>query len=573
MAELSSELAGQIHDLLSFVYGADAAPHILDRLRDLIARYPAADSVSGERLTERDVLLITYGDTVRSADGQHLKALHAFIADHLQPVLSAVHILPFYPYTSDDGFSVVDYKAVDPTLGTWDDIDAISHDVKIMFDAVINHISASSAWVKGFVAGDPTYKDYFIVTDPSADLSSVTRPRALPLLTPFDTSDGTKYLWTTFSADQIDVNYANPDVLLAVLNVLLFYVSHHAALIRLDAIGYLWKEISTSSIHLPQTHAVVQLMRAVLNAVAPATIIVTETNVPHKDNISYFGDGHNEAQMVYQFPLPPLTLHALLTGDATYLSRWAATLAPPSDSTTFFNFLASHDGIGVVPALGIIGADGVRLLADTTLAHGGQVSYKNNNDGSQSPYELNITYFDALSDPHSDEPDTRKIARFVAAQAIMMSLQGVPGIYFLSMIGGHNWQEGYAETGRARTLNRQKFEAAALETDLADPNSHAAHVFARLTALLALRRDQAAFHPNAAQSILSLQPAVFGLLRTARDSSSRIMVLVNVSDAPQAVTLPPDAVQWHDLIGGQSFGGGGTISLNPHQVAWLRASA
>src|SRR5690606_35016656 len=108
------------------------------------------------------------------------------------------------------------------------------------------------------------------------------------------------------SADQVDLNFKNPAVLLATTRALLFYVEHGAKFIRLDAIAYLWKEIGTPCIHLPQTHQVIQLMRAVLDEVAPDVRLITETNVPHPDNISYFGAGTNEAQLVYNFALPPL---------------------------------------------------------------------------------------------------------------------------------------------------------------------------------------------------------------------------------------------------------------------------
>ena len=127
------------------------------------------------------------------------------------------------------------------------------------------------------------------------------------------------------------MNFKNPDVLLALLDALLFYVARGARFIRLDAIAYLWKRIGTSCIHLPQTHAVIQFWRAVLDEVAPHVLLITETNVPHADNVSYFGDGTNEAQLVYNFALPPLVLHALLRGDATHLTRWAQSLTLPSD--------------------------------------------------------------------------------------------------------------------------------------------------------------------------------------------------------------------------------------------------
>ncbi|HMD81668.1 MAG TPA: alpha-amylase family glycosyl hydrolase, partial [Anaerolineales bacterium] len=337
-------------------------------------------------------------------------------------VVKGIHILPFYPWTSDDGFSVVDYRKVDPALGDWKHISAMQSHFRLMFDGVINHISSQSEWFKAFLNDDPRYRDYFVVIEGSPDPSQVVRPRALPLLTSFSTPSGEKRVWTTFSDDQIDLNFQNPEVLLEILDILLMYVERGAAFIRLDAIAYLWKELGTSCIHLPQTHRVIQFLRAALDEVAPHVQMITETNVPHTDNISYFGDGSNEAQLVYNFALPPLTLHSFHTGDAQVLSSWAKTLTLPSNKTTFFNFLASHDGIGLNPARGILSTADIDVLVEKTLEHGGLVSYKHNSDGSQSPYEMNISYFDALSNPHGNESLGLQIDRFIAAQAIMLSL-------------------------------------------------------------------------------------------------------------------------------------------------------
>ncbi len=411
-------------------------------------------------------ILITYGDQLHDADQPPLRTLAEFCDTHLRGVVDGIHLLPFYPYSSDDGFSVIDYKQVNPALGTWDDVARVGQHFHLMFDGVINHISAQSEWFKAFLRDDPKYRDYFIVVEGDPDLSQVVRPRALPLLTEFTTPSGVKKVWTTFSADQIDLNYANPDVLLDIIDVLLFYVAHGAELIRLDAIAYLWKEIGTSCLHLPQTHRVIQLLRAILDEVAPHVALITETNVPHQDNLSYFGDGHNEAQLVYNFALPPLTLHTFHTGDASALTQWAASLTLPSDETTFFNFLASHDGIGLNPARGILRDDEITALVDRVVAHGGRVSYKSNPDGSTTPYELNINYFDALSDPNSSEPLALQIDRFVAAHAIMLALSGVPGIYFHSLFGSRGWPEGVTITGQNRTINRQKFDRAEVEREL-----------------------------------------------------------------------------------------------------------
>ncbi|MBC8163633.1 MAG: sugar phosphorylase [Roseiflexaceae bacterium] len=530
-----------IHGHLAFLYGTARADALAVQLQARLAAFRAAHPELGrvgsqqQRLSEDDVILITYGDQVQEPGVAPLRTLGEVMATTLGDVVSGVHLLPFYPYTSDDGFSVVDYRAVDPALGVWADLAPLRARYKLMYDAVVNHISASSAWFKAYLLGDPAVRDYFIALDPHTDVSQVTRPRTHPLLSKFDTADGEKWLWTTFSVDQIDLNVAHPEVLLELIDVLLLYVAEGASLLRLDAIGYLWKELGTRCIHLPQTHRAVQLFRSVLDEVAPNVLLVTETNVPHADNISYFGDGTNEAQMVYQFPLSPLVLNALHTGSGRHLSEWAGTLAPPSAQTTFFNFLASHDGIGVVPATGILSPQEVGALAEQVLAHGGRVSYKNNPDGSQSPYELNITLFDALSDPHA--ADEFAVDRFICAHAIMLALQGVPGIYIHSLVGSHNNLVGLAATGRARTINREKWQRAELEARLADPGTHERQVFAAMSALIRARRAAAALHPSGAQQVLDLGEAFFALLRTAPGGGERMVCVHNLSSDDQPV--PP----------------------------------
>lgn len=283
-----------------------------------------------------------------------MQALKTFLDREMEETISGVHLLPMFPYTSDDGFSVQDFREIDPELGTWKDIEALGENYDLMFDAVINHVSKSSVYFQEFLKGNEKYRNFFIVADPDEDYSSVTRPRALPLLTAFETADGEKYVWTTFSEDQIDLNYKEPAVLLEILDILLFYASKGARFLRFDAIGFAWKEKGTTCMHLPQTHELIKLMREVLEECAKGCTIITETNVPHKENISYFGDGTDEAGLVYQFPLPPLTLYSYIVGNAEKLTEWAASLEPTNPQTTYFNFLASHDGIGMRPVEDIL---------------------------------------------------------------------------------------------------------------------------------------------------------------------------------------------------------------------------
>ncbi len=538
---------------LTFLYGKDEAPQLYERARQLMDDRRMRITTRDGELTERDSILITYGDQIQSPDQNPLQTLGMFCEKYLANIVNGIHILPFYPWTSDDGFSVVDYRKVDSSLGDWEDISAMQDHFRLMFDGVINHISAQSDWFQGFLHNDPRYQNYFITIEGSPDLSQVIRPRALPLLTTFTTASCEKKVWTTFSADQIDLNFKNSDVLLEILDILLMYVERGATFIRLDAIAYLWKEVGTTCIHLPQTHHVIQFLRAALDEVAPHVHLITETNVPHADNISYFGDGTNEAQLVYNFALPPLTLHAFHAGDARVLSNWAKTLTLPSSKTTFFNFLASHDGIGLNPARGILSNEEIDSLVNKTLEHGGLISYKQNADGTQSPYEMNINYFDALSNPNGNEPLDLQVNRFLAAQAIMLSLLGLPGIYFHSLFGSRGWVEGVKQTGRNRTINREKCEFEKLQNELADENSLRAQVFTRYRQLLLTRSNSPAFHPHGTQKIINLHPSVFAVERISPDGTSRMLCLHNVSakkiniKTEHATTLLPYQILWMRL--------------------------
>lgn len=576
-------LGNRIREHIVFLYGEKKFEAIWNRLNEIILNFrknnPGLDQQSrqGSRLSERDSILITYGDQVREPGKPPLQSLAEFLHGTIQGVISSVHILPFFPYSSDDGFSIIDYRSVNPDFGNWDDVARLNRNFRLMFDAVINHISVESRWFQGFLGGDPKYTDYFISVDPHTDLSQVVRPRALPLLTEFETSSGSKWVWTTFSKDQVDLNYQDPDVLLEIVETLLFYVAHGAEFIRLDAIAYLWKEIGTTCIHLPQTHRVIQLFRDILNLVAPYVMLITETNVPHQDNISYFGDGENEAQLVYNFALPPLVMHTLHTGDAATLSEWAASLKPPSDQTTFFNFLASHDGVGINPARGILTEDEIQALIQRVRVHGGLVSNKQNPDGTQSPYELNINYFDALSDPHGNDSLQIQIDRFVCAHAIMLSLVGVPGIYFHSMFGSRGWPKGVDKTGRNRTINRQKLIREDLERDLAGQDPIRQGVFQRMAQLLKARAAHPAFDPHGKQRVVEFNQSIFAVLRTSPLNGEQVLCLHNAADHEQQVTIDFASYKASAAVDALSHKmmntAGSVFILRPYQVLWLNLIA
>lgn len=549
---------------LQFLYGEQAAT-IYTKLQSILTNFQTNTKTSkkvssDDVLTQRDVVLITYGDQISTEGEVPLETLHEFANKHLKKAVTAVHLLPFYPYTSDDGFSVVDYWVVDKNLGDWTNVQAMSREYRLMFDAVVNHVSANSEWFQGFLRDEAPYKDYFIIERPDTDLSGVVRPRTSPLLTKFETPSGTKYVWTTFSADQIDINYENPEVLLEIIKTLLLYVEKGAEIIRLDAVTYLWKEVGTTCVHHPKTHRVMQLFRSIMEEVAPQVVLLTETNVPHEENISYFGDGHNEARMVYNFALPPLTLYTFLKQDATHLQNWAASLTSPSDETCFFNFLASHDGIGVRPVESILGGAGIDFLVQSVREHNGLISYKNNSDGSQSPYEMNIVYFDALNNPNGNEAIELQVKRFLAAHSIMFSLAGVLGIYVHSLLGSRSHFDGVRQTGHNRSINREKFRLEQLESELANANGLRRQVLDGLTTFLQARQREKAFHPQASQKVLETQKEIFALKR-----GDDVYCLHNVSTSVQEVTL---SVATTDLLTGIKEGE--RVRLEPLQTKWLK---
>ncbi len=556
-----------IKALLKCLYGVHAEK-AFGRILALIEGVELKPQQREDYFSQEDVVLITYGDTLQQRDEFALKTFRRFAGHYFKDVFSHIHFLPFFPYSSDDGFSVKDFYAVNPELGDWDMIREIGHDFKLMFDMVLNHISAQSDWFKFYLAGQEGFADLAIEVDPNTDLSKVTRPRSLPLLTAFKKSPGkTAHVWTTFSADQIDLNYKSLNVLEKMVEVLMRYINQGATILRLDAIAYLWKEVGTSCIHLKEVHVMVKLFRALLDVIAPHVILLTETNVPHSENMAYFGNGRDEAQMVYNFTLPPLLLYTFIKEDTTVLNQWAKGLRIESDQNTFFNFTASHDGIGVRPLEGILPQGEIDRLIESVRHNGGEVSFKRNIDGSQSPYELNITYVDALGKYHRGS-DPLHAQRFLASQTIQYALPGVPATYIHSLLGSRNWTDGVRMTGRARSINRQKLDADEVKSQLGRGKSFQASIFYAYVRMIKTRRRQPAFHPNATVEILDLDPRVFALERYCEEQ--KIYAVTNVSSEAVSFFLPdelPDRINV-DLLTDSPVKGR-QVALGPYQSIWL----
>ncbi len=585
----------KIENLLKFVYGEETFNQISSGFETLLEKEglnlkAPSNSISKELpVDETDAIVITYGDQFHEKPLSPLKVLKKFMDKHLSGSVSGVHILPFSPYSSDDGFSVIDYRKVDPDLGSWEDIEKIASSYRLMADLVLNHCSVRSEWFKKYLEWDEKYRDYFISVEKGTDLSSVFRPRALPLLTPFNTADGEKLVWTTFSADQVDLNYANPEVLMEMISILFFYIQRGIQIIRLDAVAFLWKETGHTCLHHEKTHAVVKIFREIVRNYAPWVVIITETNVPHKENLSYFGDGTDEAQLVYQFALPPLTLDAYIREDASHLRDWAAeSLDKPSKSVSFFNFHASHDGIGVLPAKGILSDSEIENLLETVKSRGGFISYKATKEGD-IPYEMNVNYFSAIS---GDEPDIETaVAKFLSSQSIILAMTGMPGIYIHSLLGSLNYREGVALTGMNRSINREKLDYSRIEKELSDPESARSMVLEGYKRMLNARKIEKAFSPGGKQIVLESSGPVLAVLRVSPEGEEKVLCLNNISsrivksfpgwdffdnhtdfkfyDIIKKKTSKSVLIADDDRHSGKS-GGAPMLTLQPWEVVWLK---
>ncbi|APD86450.1 alpha-amylase [Alteromonas sp. Mex14] len=521
---------------------------------------------------EDDIVMITYGDSVIDENERPLVTLNKFLHRYCKNTVNNVHILPFFPYSSDDGFSVIDYSTVNEALGTWDDIEAIAEDYGLMTDLVINHCSARSAWFDNFIKGQGPGSDFFFTADPADDLSMVTRPRVSPLLRETETAEGTKHVWCTFSHDQVDFDFRNPKVLLAFIDIIKLYIDKGAKIFRLDAVAFLWKIVGTSCINLFQTHEVIRLIRTLIEHVDPSIIIITETNIPNRENLTYFGNA-NEAHAIYNFSLPPLLVNTLVSGDCTYLKNWMMSMPPAQNGTAYFNFIASHDGIGLRPAEGLLSDEEISDLVHAMQHFGGKVSWRASEHGQQKPYEINITLFDALQGTIKG-PDKYQVDRFICAHAIMLGMEGIPGIYIHSLLGTSNDYEKVANTGQNRSINRKRWHFDELEALLDSPFSQHHKVLTRISQLIRIRKAQPAFHPNATQFTLQLGNQIFGYWRQSLDRKQSIFCISNISDEEQTILLSDINLigtdNWIDLITRDEIAlSSGFLQMKPYQVLWI----
>ena len=523
---------------------------------------------------QTDSLVIAYGDSVLTEDEKPLKTLNRFLDKYLRSSISGVHILPFYPFTSDDGFSVLDYSSVNDALGDWSHINTIASNYSLMADLVVNHCSARSPWFENFKQGRDPGHNFFYTASPEDDLSAVVRPRTNDLLRAVETSTGIQYVWCTFSHDQVDLNFRNPEVLKQFVSIIKQYLDNGVRIFRLDAIAFLWKELGTNCLNLPQTHEMVRLFRTLIEQAQHDAIIITETNIPNRENLSYFGNA-DEAHSVYNFSLPPLLVNSLVTGNCVYLKQWMMSMPPARNGTTYFNFVASHDGIGLRPAEGLLSDSEINILVTTMQGFGGHVSWRALDDGGSKPYEINISLFDALQGTVQGADDLG-LQRFICAHAVMLALEGIPALYIHSLVGTRNDHQRVENSGHNRAINRHQWDYQKLETELADQGSSHHQVYNQLKQLLKIRRRQSAFHPNATQFTLHLGDQLFGFWRQSLDRQQSIFCISNISNQVQHLSLTDinliDNEQWQDLISRQPCRPNLQLPMQPYQTVWITNS-
>jgi sucrose phosphorylase len=563
--------------LLCRIYGDDKGAEAYPELMDILRNYGESAAKTPEKpISGGDALLISYGNMLSPPGGSAagspagesseagreetgLARLGRFLEKWNGGAFSFLHILPFHPYSSDDGFSVIDYRRVDGRFGSWNDIEALGRRFKLVFDFVINHGSVESSWFKEFLAGDR--EGWYLTRPENYDSARVVRPRTSPLLTPFTGKGGrTVHVWTTFSADQADYDFSNPRVLLEFTRILLEYARRGGRIVRLDAVAYLWKEDGTPCLHHPKTHGVVKLFRAIIDTLGLDLLILTETNVPHEQNISYFGGG-DEAHMVYNFALPPLVLHAAVSGDAEPLRGWARDLPPCGNGRYFLNFLASHDGVGLTPAQGLVDDAAFAATLEEARNRGGLISYKTGPRGPV-PYELNCSYADMVAPPSLGPAELRARA-FLAAQGALLSLPGLPAVYFHSWIGSEAWKEGPERLGYNRAINREKPPVDRVEEELNDPGSFRSRVYWGFSRFLKFRKDAEAFDPHIPHRILDASGSIFAVLRGPDSAGGFVLCIQNLGNGegvlrvPSGPSLPsveaalaPWETRWLELRGG-----------------------
>ncbi len=416
------------------------------------------------------VQLITYVDRLT---GGGLRELTALLSGPLKDVFGGVHLLPFFhPIDgSDAGFDPIDHTLVDPRLGDWTDVKALSEKAEIMADLIVNHVSSKSPQFQDFreKGSASAYAGLFLTHDRvfpdgarEADLLRIYRPRpGLPFtVTQFPNGEA-HLLWTTFTPQQIDIDVADAQGREYLASILGRFASSGIKIIRLDAAGYAIKKQGTSCFMIPETFAFISELAAQARALGIEVLV--EIHSYHVKQVEIA----KHVDRVYDFALPPLILHALYKADAKPLKRWLGM--SPRNAVTV---LDTHDGIGVID-VGADSADPKNLpgllapaeideLVETMHARTGGDSRKATGAAASNLdlYQVNTTYYDALG---------KRDKEYLIARAIQFWAPGVPQVYYVGALGGTNDMELLARSGVGRDINRHYYSQDEVTKTLKTP--------------------------------------------------------------------------------------------------------
>jgi len=572
----------KIYKLLETIYSDNTTEEInfisnqLLQILDDFSEKSAYEEISNkERWNESHSVLITYADSVYKNGEATLITLRDLLSNYFGSLSKVVHILPFLKSTSDGGFAVSSYETLEEKFGSWDDLKSISKNHYLMADLVLNHVSSSHPWVQQFIKSQEPGISNVFSPDQNLDWSNVVRPRSSSLFSQINTEDGPKQVWTTFGPDQIDLNWHNPKMTLEFLNLIITYLSNGIKWLRLDAVGFIWKESGTTCLHLPKAHSIVKLLRFLLNNLLEDGVLITETNVPQKENLSYLIPD-DEAHMAYNFPLPPLLLEAIITSRADILNSWIFDWPILPEDTTLFNFTASHDGVGLRALEGLMNEQRIKDLLINCEKRGGLVSHRRLSNGDDKPYELNISWWSAMEDSSRDGKRFQH-ERFILSQLLVMALKGVPAFYLPALLASENDIKSFSMTGQRRDLNREKFKSDNLLSVLNNPESNANKNLKYLRNAMDVRSELKQFHPCSEMKCLSKGRSDIVVIKRSKGPESvfaihnmtenKINYQLNDNDLPKIID---NDFNTHDFLTSTKYNCK-NISLDPFQVIWLSA--
>ena len=399
------------------------------------------------------VMLITYADSL----GKNLKDLDSILDTHYKDAVGGVHVLPFFPSSADRGFAPVCYDKVDPAFGDFGDIEKLSEKYYLMFDFMVNHISAQSEYFKDFLKNKDNskykdmfirYKDFWENGEPSqkqVDLIYKRKPRAPYIDAEF--ADGTtEKIWCTFCEEQIDLDVSKQMTIDFIKNTIKNMCSHGASVIRLDAFAYAIKKPDTNCFFVePDIWNLLYDIDKTANEAGAE--ILPEIHEHYTIPLKIADKGF----WIYDFALPVLTLHALYNHTGEYLKKWMEK-CPMKQFTT----LDTHDGIGIVDVKDLIPDEDIEKIKDQMYSQGANVKaiYNSEKYNNLDIYQVNTTYYSALG--NNDKA-------YLLARAIQFFAPGIPQVYYVGMLAGANDIELLEKTKNGRDINRHYYSVEEVE--------------------------------------------------------------------------------------------------------------